>query len=487
MNDALPKIDEILIDGDAIAYATFQSHNQKVISNDRGIFTTHIRTSDPGYNAQQWWLMQSTDGGKTFSTVYDTTEGTSAPAIETDSKNNIYLIRPDFHTGSRKYAPEGSAYFERFLNGADISSPLRTDIPYGSGGKYTTVIDEERGKIYYWANNNRFHIIGTDGKLQKTYLILEKGPKGALMYPLLTVADDGTLYAAWYTQQHDKYVYRSIHAMVSRDEGHSWQKFDGTPLTLPIVDDETGPADMISQDDSLDIHSILNSFMVKDNKLHFACFEDKTPHQTHYVRYDTQTMQRDIESQPFFREHSGTRMNNSGFFISRRSVTGSTIFYVSGDCQSLLCYASDDNGATWYEYAAGDKVYPISDLGWHGLYAIGGPRELTEDGHIIGTYTEVADFAKSYYEPHSGKVHFFKIQAGLCRVNVTSLNYEDEKLTINFDDVRGQPEKIRFKVRNNDWTSWQEFSETMGVSLPDRPSQYQLQSRLGVVGQAIAL
>ena len=97
--------------------------------------------------------------------------------------------------------------------------------------------------------------------------------------------------------------------------------------------------------------------------------------------------------------------------------------------QSLVCFASYDSGETWYEYAAGDEVYPINDAGWHGCYAIGGPRELTADGHIIGTFTEVAHFAKKYYEPHSGKVHFFSIQGGLCRANATSLNFQDGELT----------------------------------------------------------
>ena len=102
---------------------------------------------------------------------------------------------------------------------------------------------------------------------------------------------------------------------------------------------------------------------------------------------------------------------------------------MTGNRQSLVCFASYDSGETWYEYAAGDEVYPINDAGWHGCYAIGGPRELTADGHIIGTFTEVAHFAKKYYEPHSGKVHFFSIQGGLCRANATSLNFQDGELT----------------------------------------------------------
>jgi len=406
MNEPLVEIDDILIDPDVIAYATFQSHNQKVISNDQGIFTTHNRTANSNYTAQQWRLSQSTDGGKTFTTVYESMTSSNAPLLETDSSDNIYFLdHPLPYT-------LGQARLNRFMEGASFSSPLSTTIPNGNAGKYAMVLDEKRRQIYYFVQNSWFHIIGTDGKLRKSYQLLERGKIASMMYPLLTLGDDGTLYAGWYTEQHGKYVYRSIHAIVSRDGGNSWQKFDGMPLMLPILDNENGPADMINRKDSLDVHTILNGFMVKDNKLHFAYWVDKKPHQMHYVRYDTKTMQRDIESQPFFKGQEGTKMNNSGFLCSRRSVPGSAIYYVTGDRMKLLCFASDDNGTTWYEYAVGDKSYPINKVGWHGIYSIGGARELAADGQIIGTFTEVADFAKSYYEPHSGKAHFFSLQGG---------------------------------------------------------------------------
>ena len=49
---ALTPIDVTLVDGDATGYATFQSHNQKVAWNERGIFITHIRTRNEAYTAQ---------------------------------------------------------------------------------------------------------------------------------------------------------------------------------------------------------------------------------------------------------------------------------------------------------------------------------------------------------------------------------------------------------------------------------------------------
>lgn len=55
-----------IIDADAIAYGTFQSHNQKVVSNRNGIFVTYVRSANKEYTAQEWRLARSTDGGKTF-------------------------------------------------------------------------------------------------------------------------------------------------------------------------------------------------------------------------------------------------------------------------------------------------------------------------------------------------------------------------------------------------------------------------------------
>ena len=40
------------VDDKAIAYATFQSHNQKVVSNRYGIFITYVRSAADNYMAQ---------------------------------------------------------------------------------------------------------------------------------------------------------------------------------------------------------------------------------------------------------------------------------------------------------------------------------------------------------------------------------------------------------------------------------------------------
>ena len=54
--------------------------------------------------------------------------------------------------------------------------------------------------------------------------------------------------------------------------------------------------------------------------------------------------------------------------------------------------------ATWHDHAVSEKVTRP--------YAIGGCREVTPDGWIIGSCTEVLGEGKEL----SGRVHFFRIK-----------------------------------------------------------------------------
>src|SRR5438093_10858657 len=120
----LTVIELSLLDEDAIAYGTFQSHNQKVVSTPNGIFTTHIRKSNTDYTAQQWRLSRSVDGGKSFMTLFEDTHATSAPAIEADRAGNLFFCRPDFN--------DGNAYLYRLDASRLDARPQVSKIPGGS-------------------------------------------------------------------------------------------------------------------------------------------------------------------------------------------------------------------------------------------------------------------------------------------------------------------------------------------------------------------
>ena len=390
-------IELTLVDDRAIGYATYQSHNQKVISNPWGIFITYIHQANSNYTAQQWRLAHSVDGGKSFVTIREETRATSAPVLETQPAGTLFFARPDFQNGN--------AYLSR-LESLD-AEPATTTLTGGAAGKYCMVLDTPRNQLYHLAHNGRFHIVGVDGQVRHTEQLLLDGERALLMYPHLALGQDGTLYAAWTTQQRGKYVYRSIRAMKSTDGGVRWQTLEGRPVEPPLLADNGGPATHITHDDELDVHSWLSALMAKDGKLHFVYWAETTPQRQRYVRIDGAAGTREIDIQRIFGGRTMSKPNDSGALVAQRTKPGAPLFFVStiDDWKRLACWVSEDNGQTWREHAISERAFK------HRIYSIGAARDVTADGWIVGTFTDVAKQAKTYYEPGLGSVYAFRIKA----------------------------------------------------------------------------
>ena len=129
-------------------------------------------------------------------------------------------------------------------------------------------LDEPRKQIYYLSQNHTFHVVALDGKVLSSVALLQAGTHALMQYPSLCMEGD-VLHVAWTTSLPEKYLYWDIHYVKSPDGGKSWQKMDGTPLTPPIVADDTGPSDRISLDDEFEVHTWLSNFLVRDGKAHF--------------------------------------------------------------------------------------------------------------------------------------------------------------------------------------------------------------------------
>jgi len=381
------------VDNEAIGYATFQSHNQKVVSNQHGIFVTHLRTRNQAYTAQTWRLSRSTDGGQRFSTIHEETHATNPPVIESDGEGNVYLVRVDFS--------DRNAYLYRFLAERQFREPLITLIPGAAAGKYAMTLDERRRQLYFFAHNNTFHVIGLDGQVQRSTQLLRAGPNAVLQYPLLSLDRDGSLHAAWTTQKHGKYLYWDIHHMLSPDAGRSWNHVDGAKLTPPVVADDQGHSLRITLDDEYEYHTWLSSFVVKDGKIHFFYQAQTDPPREHYVRYDIGTGERDQHCQPEFGGTSIKLRGLDGLFATRPAEAGSPLYVVGNDSGRVACLVSHDNGATWQDHARTEKVFS--------LYSIGGCREILDDGAIIGTFTDQA--GSNLTPDRKSKVYFFRISA----------------------------------------------------------------------------
>jgi hypothetical protein len=411
---AITTADLFCLDEHAFGFATFQSHNQKVVSNRRGIFVAYLkRRNREDYTSQQWRLVRSTDGGESFETIHEATDATNPPVIESDEDDNVYLARPDF--------AEGSSYFYRFLAADDYALSSVTRMEGGGAGKYCMYYDSGRKQFYFFSHDGTFHVIGPDGEERWSRRILKPGSCANPQYPQLGMDAAGTLHAAWTGVKHGVYLYWDIRYMRSDDGGETWRTMDGTPVTTPVVSDEDGPADRISLEDEYDYHTSLASFTAKDGKLHFI-YQFAAPGDAvrqHYVRYDLATARRDVDIYPEFRGEEISLCHFDGFLASGGREPGSPLYCVMAQEGRLACLASGDNGQTWNDYAMAEKAHALNDRS-HNPYAIGGAREVTADGYIIGSLTDrvkIPGKVEDLTAPGAtAPAYFFKIKAGLSRV-----------------------------------------------------------------------
>jgi hypothetical protein len=418
-----PPVETTIVDSDAMASATFQSHNQKVVANVYGIFMTYLHKQqcclsignsccdkddplcfnpatqscrDAGKEIiSTWRLSRSADGGATFTTVYEGEHGTAPPAIETDSQGNIYLARTDWFQGGP------NSYVMRFLASNNFQNPTSTTLIGAWGTKFAMEIDEARGQLYFFSNSNKFFRVRLSNlAVLAEYQLTQSGNNASVQYPHFYLDYNGHLYLAWTTQRNpaldgqcgNSHWYWSIHFMRSLDGGVTWVKPNGQSLATPIISDNTGPTDEITPADERCLNTWLSTFLVKGDKLHFVYNAHTTSppvSRQHYVRYNLSQSQIDRNIVPF----KGADIpieTFSGVLATRRSIK--EIFFVgmshSENVESrIVVLKSEDNGLTWRDHALG----PISPT-----YALGGSPQVTDDGKIIGSYTQSPKIAKFF-------------------------------------------------------------------------------------------
>jgi hypothetical protein len=361
------------------------------VTNDYGIFVTYIHSTDATMSASTWRLARSVNGGASFTTLHEAVNGTPPPTIETDRDGNIYLIYSDGQTVNN------NAYLSVFRASNNFATPVSAvTIPGGAAQKFTMMLDEARGQIYYIAttfyqtspdpspSTVRLYIIGMNGSLLSNVRLTQSGSVANAHYPLLYLDEHGDLYAAWTTNSTTctplaPLSYCSIHAMRSRDGGWNWETLTGTAVSLPVVSDSSGPLGMVNPLGEEGHSPWLSSMLVKQGKIHFAYRVGGNGDQ-HYVRYDTVTGQQDLDITPAW---GGTTLSiNSldGFFTAHSLRTDNTLYYVSKTTDNkIAAIVSWDNGSTWHDYAS-TGVFSEQ------LYAISGNRDIN-DGYICGTFT----------------------------------------------------------------------------------------------------
>jgi len=466
----LTTIDLVKVDDDATHYATYQSHNQKLVSNRNGLFMTHIRRRTEDYMAQQWRLSRSTDGGRSFTTIYEATHPTNPPVLETDEAGNVYLIRPDF--------VDENAYLYRFRASDEYAQPLISKIEGAVAGKYAMAHDPKRGLLYYaghtFGDHMRFCAVGLDGEVQRSTDLLVKGPSALPQYPSLCVDREGVLHLAWTTLAlRPQAIYWSIHFIQSGDGGKTWRKMDGALLKPPIVADEHGPTDRVTLDDEYEVLTWLSNFLVQDGKAHFIYLAQfPAGLRQHYVRYDLKSAKKDRDVWPKFAGQELSLLHTSGFFAARAALPDAPLYCVLAQEKRVACLASDDSGATWYDYAVSREM--------RNMYSIGGCREVTAGGHVIGSFTETVEGAPV-------PVYCLRFQAGLAAARVTSARCTNGRVILAFADVHGQPQEIRLRRGDAAWGEWLPFAPDVTAAADAMPTHFQLRSRMGVVSDAYSL
>jgi len=376
-------------------YATFQSHNQKVVSNENGIFLTYTYQFDLQTAWTRWRLVRSTDGGKTFSVVYTSPEmGSNAPCIDTDSDNNILLVCTDYNDPRDR-----PFYYYRFEAARNYTDPRITTAKYHASGKFSMYYHGESDLIYLFNHYGRLIVLNaTSGKhvLQKD-VMKTSGDNAMTQYPHVFVSPDGVLHHAWTTQKHSEYMYWDIHYARSGDGGRNWQTANGTGLPREFKPDDSGPSDQIIMGDEFDYHTWLTSMVVKGGKAHFAYLCQTPDRRMEYVRLDLETGLIDIRVQPFFGGETVDIYGLDGFFCTGPGT--SPLYYVArANLTHIGALVSHDNGETWHDAAISEPL-PNS------IYSVGGCRELVPEG-IIGSFTNQYGV---YPDTIAGDVYFFRI------------------------------------------------------------------------------
>lgn len=370
--------------------ATFQSHNQKVVSNQYGIFVTYLVTVvRPEQTHGVWRLARSTDGGATFQTVYENGEGTGAPVLDTTSSGSIYVAYINWDN------PNHSAQIVRFDPSTNYRIPTAVaTLVDAAHGKFAMIVDEARQQLYYVVTTGygaKFFIVGFDGSIRKNSLLLVPGDHAGLHYPNVYVDEFGDVYLAWTTLRlgyGTSADYYSIHVMRSTNGGQTWVNGQGKDVgSENIVSDDTGPATEISQPDEHNLAPWLSGFLVKNHVGHFMYSSGGEQYgRQHYVRYNFTTGKLEQVISPNWNTETLRVHSFDGFCASDKQKSDAPIYCTGWTWNGRVgVIVSFDGGKTWHDFAQTPEFQ-----GSH-TYAIGGNRQITADGKLIGVYTELAD------------------------------------------------------------------------------------------------
>ncbi len=370
-------------------YATFQSHNQQVVSNENGIFVAYVSFIDRGEINNVWRLAQSTDGGATFTTVYQETISSRVPSIEVGENGDLYLAAAEMFNSNGTNAEKHHFYKFEASNGYSAPTIHTETTNAKSWAKHSMTYDPIRQQVYIGNQTGKFLTVDTTngnwvGNVQLLNWPNESAPEHSYpQYPVLKMDDAGAVHYGWTTVSATGGIYRNSMHMQSPDGGATWETIAGVAIdtSSPIVPDETGPATEVNLVDERGSNTWLANMLPKDGKVHMF-YNATALGRMHYVRYDQGSGAKDIDTGSTWQGSSIYLSDYNGFFATDRRYPNTPLYAVARDSAGYIAaLVSDDNGATWDDYARSSTTY------W-GSYAIGGFNNLDPNGNIVGYFTD---------------------------------------------------------------------------------------------------
>ena len=383
-------LDIVPVSSSSTYFATFQSNSQRIVDTRRGLFATFLTAPDT------WVLRQSLDRGATWSTIY-TGAGlpTEPPAIQADLDGTLYVMRQNDISNPSLAIGAAPSTLYLFPASVPLNTPPTTSlIPHGHAGKSTLLYDIRRGLLWYFAQYGTLFAISRTGAVLSEQALLrsDNAPTNYYVgsaYPHLALDENGWLYLAWTTvtaYTDGGVAYRNIQTIRTTNAGASFESLAGAPLTLPIVVGDSSPSTQVTQVSEVLQNPWLWSFVIREGLFHGAyattiASPGAPSLRQSYVRLAAdggavvaRLVPQDNGLSPYsqdgalFEDPSSPR---HFFLLGGQNVVG----------HPLALMGSNDMGTTLHGVARslpGPTENP---------YSLSGARVVTEDGLLLGLYT----------------------------------------------------------------------------------------------------
>ena len=219
-------------------------------------------------------------------------------------------------------------------------------------GKYAMAYDSAREKFYIATQNGELQMFDKKGKWLGWKLLARSGKHAVPQYPHLVMDGNGWLHYAWTSVTPDGDLYYSIHHMLSKDGGATWQNLGGSPVRTSTEADEGGEALLINLPDEFAVHTWLANMMPKEGKVHFMYLAQRPLNRIHYVRYDMATGVREYDSwsdapEQQWRGRQINLVDYNGWFATDFERPQSPLYFTCRDSDGYVAtLVSEDNGVS---------------------------------------------------------------------------------------------------------------------------------------------